>query len=122
MTYAYIKKTNKEEQIICILAVYVDDILLTGVDNEINKTKQLIKEHFQIKDLGDADFIIGIIFQKHSDGYFLHQKRYINDLLRKYKNENIKSTKNIKPIIDNELKKTKIDSTKYKSIIGNYFT
>lgn len=50
---------------------------------------------------------------------FFTKKRYINDLLHKYKDEDIKPTKSIKPIIDDKLKKIKIDPTKYKSIIGN---
>jgi len=113
------KKINNENHITCILAVYVDDILLTGVNNEINKTKSQIKKYFQIKDIGEADFIIGIKYQKYNGGYFLHQKRYINDLLCKYKSENIKPTKSIKPIINEDLRKIKVNLTKYKSIIGN---
>jgi len=46
----------------------------------------LIKNEFKIKEIGNVDFIIGIKFIKVTNGYFLHQKRYISDLLNKYDN------------------------------------
>ena len=113
------KKIDQNKNIICILAVYVDDILITGVEKEINKAKQQINKFFDIKDIGDADFIIGIKFQKHDNGFLLHQKRYIYDLLNKYDNEEIYPTYNLKPVINPELRKIKVDPTKYRSIIGN---
>jgi len=50
---------------------------ITGVEKEITKTKQLINKFFEIKDIEDADFIIGIKFQKHNNGFLLQQKYYI---------------------------------------------
>jgi len=78
------KKISNRGNIICILAVYVDDIILTGTDEAITETKYKIKEHFKIKDIGDVDFIIGIKFQKISNVYILHQNRYINNILKKF--------------------------------------
>jgi len=113
------KKENKHGNITCILAVYVDDILLTGNESEINQTTSLIKKYFEIKELGDAKFIIGIKFERYNNGYILHQKRYINDLLIKFKDENIYPTNNIKPINDEKLRNISIDKTKYRSAVGN---
>ena len=113
------KKEDTNKEVVCMLAIYVDDILIAGTDYEIYKTKKLIKNYFQIKDIGNADFIIGIKFQKINDGYFLHQKRYILDLINKYKNEDIYPSSNLKPIINKKLQKIKIDVTRYKSLIGN---
>lgn len=60
--YPCVYKKEKNNEIICILAVYVDDILITGENYEIYKTKKLIKKYFQIKDIVNADFIIEIKF------------------------------------------------------------
>jgi len=56
-------KRNNENNIICILAVHVDDILLIGKENKINQIKKRnIKDNFTINDVGEVDFVIGIIF------------------------------------------------------------
>ena len=75
---------SKKRHILCILAIYVDDFLIAGKDNEIEIVKHQIKKKFNFKDIGNVDFVIGIKFEKYKNGYFLHQKRYINDLLTKY--------------------------------------
>lgn len=41
--------------------------------------------HFNIKDTGDIYFIIGIKFEKHQNGYIMHQKGYNKNLLNKFK-------------------------------------
>jgi len=71
----YVKFDN-DKNIICILSVYVDDILIAGKENEINNVKKSIKEKFNIKDIGDVEFVIGIKFEKVQNGYILHQSRY----------------------------------------------
>ena len=76
-------KFDLNDNIECILAVYVDDILIAGNPSEVEKTKVMIKNKLNIKDIGDVDFVIGIKFEKCNDGYILHQKRYINDILNK---------------------------------------
>eukprot|EP00833_Pecoramyces_ruminatium_P012351 jgi/Orpsp1_1/1186383/evm.model.d7180000050149.1 len=53
----YIKK-DKNNKIICLLAVYVDDIIIAGTDSEIDKTKSSIKNNFEATDVGEVDFII----------------------------------------------------------------
>jgi len=41
----YVKR-NKHNKIIYILTVYIDEILIAGKTNEINKTKFLLKQNF----------------------------------------------------------------------------
>jgi len=65
-------KVNKENKILWILSIYIDDILIAGTDQDINKVKYSIKEKFNIKDIGDVEFVIGIKFTKTLNGYILH--------------------------------------------------
>jgi len=46
----YIKENNSKE-ITCIIAIYVDDILLAGKSKEIMYIKEQIKMYFNIKDI-----------------------------------------------------------------------
>ena len=68
-------KESKKKSITCILGVYADDILIAGNKGEIILVKKQIKNKFKIKEIGNIDFIIGIKFIKHTNEYFLNQKR-----------------------------------------------
>jgi len=101
------------------LSVYVDDILIAGTSNEINIAKESIKQKFNIKDIGDIEFVIGIKFNKITDGYILHQSRYINDILNKFNTNSCTITKNLVLIENPQLKTKKFNETKYRSAIGS---
>ncbi|KAG9458306.1 hypothetical protein H6P81_002814 [Aristolochia fimbriata] len=46
---------------ICFLVLYVDDILLATNDKGIlQQVKQFLSTHFEMKDMGDASYVIGI--------------------------------------------------------------
>jgi len=91
-------KFNDKKEIICMLSIYVDDILITGVDNEIEYTVKLLKEIYNVKDVGDADFIIGIKIDKIGNGYLLQQERYLIDVLDKFGLTYCRSSNNICPV------------------------
>jgi len=114
----YIKK-DENNNIKCLLAVYVDDIIVAGTSEEVNKTKSLIKENFEATDVGEVDYIIGIKFVKCKDGYFIHQKKYLEDILNKFEINKFKPTSNMIPIENNILKSKKFNPTKYKQAIGS---
>jgi len=104
---------------LCILGVYVDDILLTGKKEEIINTKSLLKEHFEITDIGPEDYILGIKFEKHNDGYLLHPEKYLNDILERFEMNECKPVSNMQPVENKKLQKIRFNSKKYKQAIGS---
>lgn len=65
------------------LIVYVDDIVVTGSDGEeITRLKSSLSREFEIKDLGTLNYFLGIKVAKSSLGVFLHQRKYVLDLLK----------------------------------------
>ena len=67
-----------------ILVLYVDDILLASSDVELlHETKRFISSKFDMKDLGNASFVLGIqIYMDHSRSILgLSQKSYIDKVL-----------------------------------------
>lgn len=65
-----------------IVVVYMDDIILTGVDiSEISSLKAFLDLQFKIKDLGSLNYFLGIEDLHTSSGVLLHQKKFIYDLL-----------------------------------------
>nr|GEV75931.1 cysteine-rich RLK (receptor-like protein kinase) 8 [Tanacetum cinerariifolium] len=62
--------------------VYVDDILLTSSSTqEICDTKAALDKKFTIKDLGLAKYFLGIDICNTTHGTYLHQMKYVLDLL-----------------------------------------
>ena len=69
------------------LVLYVDDILLASSDvSVLLVTKKFLSSNFDIKDLGEASFVLGIeIHQDRSKEVLgLSQKTYIERILKKF--------------------------------------
>ena len=67
-----------------ILIVYVDDIIMTGDDiEEMGRLKQLFAQEFEVQDLGDLKYFLGMEFARSKRGifFFFFQRKYILDLL-----------------------------------------
>jgi hypothetical protein len=68
------------------LILYVDDILLTSSDvNLLLETKKFLSLNFDMKDLGEASFVLGIeIHRDRRKGVLrLSQKAYLEKILKK---------------------------------------
>ena len=88
----YIKNVMNHEVIICL---YVDDMLIMSKEiDDINATKHMLSSKFDMKDLGVADLILGVMIIKNSQGLALSQSHYIEKVLDKfnYLNFNIVKT------------------------------
>ena len=69
------------------LVLYVDDILLASSDmNLLLETKRFLSSKFDMKDLGEAAYVLGIeIHRDRAKGALgLSQKEYIEKVLKKY--------------------------------------
>ena len=70
-----------------ILILYVDDILLATNDKSLlHDVKKFLSESFEMKDLGEASYVIGIeIFRDRKEGLLgLSQQGYINKVLERF--------------------------------------
>ena len=67
-----------------VLAVHVDDNLLTGSDIvKISETKEYLQKHFVTKDMGRPRCFLRIEFAYKKDKIILTQRKYALDLLQK---------------------------------------
>ncbi|CAM8977434.1 unnamed protein product [Rhodiola kirilowii] len=65
-----------------ILLVYVDDVVITGTSIPlITSVKSFIHSEFQIKDLGQLKYFLGIEVARTKEGIFINQHKYAMDLL-----------------------------------------
>ena len=78
----YSKFENGDCVIICL---YVDDMLIFGTCNEIvARTKLFLGSNFEMKDMGEANVILGVRIIRKGDSILLSQEQYIEKLLKKF--------------------------------------
>lgn len=64
------------------LIVYVDDMIVTGNDHdEIKLLKSVLASEFELKDMGQLSYFLGIEVARSQEGITMCQRKYILDLL-----------------------------------------
>ncbi len=116
----YVKKTNHG---IVGIVIYVDDLIITGdSDGDIFDLKKLLKQKFEMKDLGELRYFLGIEVIQSPKGIWLLQRQYALNKLSKYgmtgyKPISIPLEQNVKLNADGgDLVE---DTTMYIRIVGN---
>ena len=116
---------------ICFLIIYVDDILLATNDKGLlYEVKQFLSENFDMKDMGDASYVIGIkIHRDRFQGILgLSQETYINKVLERFRMKDCSPS--IAPIVKgdkfnlnqcprNDLEREQMKNIPYASAIGS---
>ena len=68
-----------------IICLYADDMLIFDPDmNVINETKNFLSSIFEMKDLREADVILGVTIKIAPNGFSLCQSHYIEKMLKKF--------------------------------------
>jgi len=71
-----VKKTNHG---IVVIVIYVDDLIITGDnDADIFDLKKFLKQKFEMKDLGELRYFLGIEVIQSPKGIWLLQRHYPN--------------------------------------------
>ncbi|KAG7640275.1 Zinc finger CCHC-type superfamily [Arabidopsis suecica] len=115
----YVKKTSKE---ILVVSLYVDDIIVTGSNvKEIERFKEEMKNEFEMTDLGELSYFLGMEVNQDDEGIFLSQENYAKKLLKKFGMQECKSVSTpltphgkTEEVLSEKLE----DVTMYRSMIG----
>lgn len=75
----FIKKSKSG---FAIIAVYVDDLNIIRTHEELIETITFFKNEFEMKDLGQTKFCLGLQIEHLAKGIFLHQLIYIEKVLK----------------------------------------
>ncbi|GKA69914.1 zinc finger, CCHC-type containing protein [Tanacetum coccineum] len=68
-----------------IICLYVNDMLIFGTDQvQVDLTKDFLSSRFSMKDMGEADVILGIRIKHESNGISISQSHYIEKVLKKF--------------------------------------
>lgn len=77
----FIKKTTSGY---VIIAVYVDDLNIIGTNREIHEVLVLLKEEFEMKDLGKTKYCLGLQIEHMHNGILVHQSNYVEKVLKRF--------------------------------------
>jgi Reverse transcriptase (RNA-dependent DNA polymerase)/gag-polypeptide of LTR copia-type/Integrase core domain/GAG-pre-integrase domain/Domain of unknown function (DUF4219) len=109
-----------------IIAMWVDDLIIFGKDMaSINDLKAQLNEEYEMKDLGELNYFLGIQVHRDKERKIIHinQPGYIRTILERYDMQNSKpaniplssGARLIKAIITDTL----VDQKEYQSIVGS---
>ena len=90
-----------------LLSLYVDDLIYIGTNTKmLMEFKEDMMKTFEMTDLGLMSYFLGIKVSQRDDGIFISQKKYTEDLLKKFKMYECKPVST--PLVMNE-KLQKVD-------------
>ncbi|GKE88995.1 zinc finger, CCHC-type containing protein [Tanacetum coccineum] len=70
---------------VVIICLYVDDMLIFGTGQvQVDLTKEFLSSRFSMKDMGEADVILGIRIKLESNEITISQSHYIEKVLKKF--------------------------------------
>ena len=115
------RKSNDKH--LMLIQVYVDDIIFGSTDSSlVEEFSKLMASKFKMSMNRELSFFLGLQVKQVNQGIFIHQERYVKDLLKKYDMEHGATAKvpmpfahklNPDPTGDN------VDQKKYRGMIGS---
>jgi len=106
-----------------IVVLYIDDVIFTGNDDYlIENFKTVMKEEFEMTNMGLLRYFLGIEVEQNKNRIFISQTKYVKEVLERFNMKESKAT--ITPTVMG-LKLSKEDNSKdfdpslYKSIVGS---
>ncbi|GAA0159622.1 transmembrane signal receptor [Lithospermum erythrorhizon] len=108
---------------IIIVSMYVDDLIYTGNDYKMMMMfKESMVKVFEMTDLGNMNYFLGIEVRQTQAGIFIGQKKYAEEILKRFAMDDCNSV--LCPMLpgttfDKDIGGRQIDETYYKQIVGS---
>ena len=73
------------DDILIIVEVYVDDIIFRSDDEKLSEDfSKRMQQEFEMSFLGEMNFFPGLQIVQCKKGIFIHQSKYIKDILKRF--------------------------------------
>jgi hypothetical protein len=116
----FTKIINKE---LFICQIYVDDIIFGSTNLKVCKDfSELMTREFEMTMIGELNFFLGFQIKQLKEGTFIHQEKYTNDILKKFKMDDCKPIKTPMPAnghLDLDEGGKPVNQKLYHSMIGS---
>ncbi|XP_022024462.1 uncharacterized mitochondrial protein AtMg00810-like [Helianthus annuus] len=81
-----------------------------------------MKMQFEMSVLGEMNFFLGLQVRQDSKGILIHQGKYVDDIISKFKHQDAKPANTPmaeRPMMTEDLEGEAVDETLYRSMIGS---
>nr|GFC43206.1 uncharacterized mitochondrial protein AtMg00810-like [Tanacetum cinerariifolium] len=84
---------KKDSRHIILVHVYVDDIIFGSTNKAwCDEFEVLMKDEFEMSDMGKLTFFLGLQVKQLPDGIFISQDKYVKDMLKKFDMDSMRTT------------------------------
>ena len=100
--------------------MYVDDLNIIGNEPDINEARHHLKTEFEIKDLGQTKFCLGLQLEHLCSGIFIYQDAYVQKVLEKFNMDKSYPTKTLMVVRSLDVEKDPFRPQEGEEILGTH--
>jgi isopentenyldiphosphate isomerase len=106
-----------------LVQIYVDDIVFSGSSHSlVSSFQEMMENEFQMSMMGELTFFLGIQVKQMKQSTFIHQAKYMKDLMKKFNMDELKSV--LTPMsmgmaLNLDENDEVVDQREYRSMIGS---
>ncbi|KAI3813979.1 hypothetical protein L1987_18717 [Smallanthus sonchifolius] len=116
----FIKKSGEDY---LLVQIYVDDIIFGSTNEGLCKEFEgVMKSKFEMSAMGELSFFLGLQINQKEDGFFIHQSKYVIDILSRFKMEDCTSYVTPIPVnhkLNSDPEGKDVDCRLYRAMIGS---
>ncbi|KAI3762304.1 hypothetical protein L1987_52729 [Smallanthus sonchifolius] len=116
----FVRKVDKD---LILVQIYVDDIIFGSTNEEqCTEFRKVMEKKFEMSALGEMTFFLGLQVKQSSDGILIHQGKYVDDIIAKFKFTDAQAASTpmaARPVLDADTNGVAVDQKQYRSMIGS---
>jgi hypothetical protein len=106
-----------------LVQIYIDDIIFGGSSHAlVSRFQKMMESEFQMSMMGELTFFLCIQVKQTKQGTFVHQARYMKDLMKKFNMAELKplsTPMSTATTLDPDENGEVVDQREYRSMIGS---
>jgi hypothetical protein len=106
-----------------LVQIYVDDIIFDGSSHTlVSIFQEMMENEFQMFMMGELTFFLGIQVKQTKEGIFIHQVKYMKDLMKKFNMAELKTVSTLMSMatkLDPDENGEAIEQREYRSMIDS---
>jgi hypothetical protein len=115
--------TLKHDTDFLLVQIYVDDIIFGGSSHTlVSRFQEMMENEFQMSMMGELTFFLGIQVKQTNEDIFIHQVKYMKDLMKKFNMAELKPVSTLMSMavaLDPDRNGEAIDQREYMNMIGS---